>query len=611
MKKFLVIAGLISAFTVNVFAQADVFLSLTKTDEKIENLPTNVTVITQEEIANKHVETLGELLANEAGVFYGEYGLGVNASFISMRGAASSTRVLVLIDGRRVYTLDSGAANFASIPTTNIEKVEIIRGAGAAVYGTGAFGGVINIITKKASDTPLAQANVSYGSYNTYSANIAGAYTTEKFAGFLSGSTLWTDGYRKNSKYTGYNAFFSGQYNVNENNNFSLSGSYWQNKFGLPGDIYSQSLTAEDKNFSGYAKLDYNLILSEDDSLQISAYSSQDEYEDKGNRHSDYYYKNISNIYGFQADFHYKDILLAGAEFWQEKYTNKNFDMTYDPVTWLPGPPAYSKYDKTQENYAAYTQLNYAVGKLRVIPGIRGNHNSKYGDVFTPSIAAIYNINDNLKVSGNTGRVWRAPTFIDLYYPGYSNPDLKPEEGISSDFGIEYTKGNARVSATGYYITTDDLIVALQNVGKTRQYGVEVEAGYIFSSKIQNKINYTYLNAKNITDSNNEKVLKYSPEHSINYTVNVKPIDKLNFNATASYKSKYEGNHYDSSIFATVDTVMDGFFTLDLSASYKLNDRFSFWMKGFNITNADYQIIDGYPMPGITVYAGVNFKFWK
>ncbi|MDR3113797.1 MAG: TonB-dependent receptor [Endomicrobium sp.] len=598
---------MVSSFVPNYVLAEEVFLTLTKYDSKTEELPTNISIITQEEIERKHVETLGQLLAQETSIFYGNYGMGINSSFVFMRGAASSARVLLLIDGRRVYTLDSNMANFASIPASNIAKVEIIRGSGAAVYGTGAFGGVINVITKKADvKTPLASAGISYGSFNSYSGNITGAYYQEDFSALLSGSGFATDGYRKNSEYGGYNAFFSGQYNINENNKLFLTGNYWRNKFGLAGPqtkTILPSLTAEDENVSYYAKLDYDLSFNDGDFLQISAYASHDTYHNKGDRKLEYYYKNFSDIYGFQADFHYKDILLAGAEFWQEKYTNNNFNISWYP----PYDTAYSEYDITQENYAAYMQLNYVVGKLRLIPGIRGNHNSKYGDVFTPSLAAVFNVNENLNISGNTGRVWRAPTFVDLYYPGWSNPDLKPEQGVSSDLGVEYINNKFRVSATGYYILTNDLIVSLQNVGKTRQYGLEFEAGYIFNAKFQNKINYTYLNAKDTANTENETTLLYSPQHSINYTVSCKLMEKLNFTVTASYKSEYIGNKADFS--GKLD--MDGFFTTDLSVNYNLNDKFNFWIKGFNLTNADYAIIDGYKMPGTTVYTGVDFKFWK
>ncbi|MDR2427509.1 MAG: TonB-dependent receptor [Endomicrobium sp.] len=588
----------------NALANREVYLSLDKTQEKIETLSVSATVIKRREIEESRVETLGELLANETSIFYGNYGPGIKSSFISLRGAASSSRVLVLIDGRRIYTLDSNSANLAAIPVSNIERVEIIRGAAATIYGTGAFGGVINVITKKADyKTPLLSGNFSYGSFNTYSTDITGSYKTNKFAILALISSLRSDGYRKNSEYVGYNAFFSGQGDIGGKSKFSITGSYYINKFGLPGvetDVIQPNLTAEDINVSKYAKIDYDLNISEDSSLKISGYASGDIYEDKEDRRADYYYKNISETYGLQSLFHFNDIFLLGIETWQDKYKNKKF---------LSGDFYDSSYNRTQDNYAAYAQLNYSLGKFNFVPGARGTHNSKFGSIFTPSLAVIYGVDDNIKLSGTTGKVWRAPTFIDLYYPGWSNPNLKPEKGISSDLGIEYSKTKTRLSVTGYYITINDLIVSLKNVGKTKQYGVEFETSYIFSSKAQCKANYTYLEAKDITDKTDEKTLKYAPKHSINCTLTFKPIDKLNLSVIATYKDRYIGAKAGSYTGESVN--MSSYITLDLNLSYELNDNFSFWVKVFNITDSKYQIVDGYPMTGVAVYGSVGVKLWK
>jgi outer membrane cobalamin receptor len=342
------------------------------------------------------------------------------------------------------------------------------------------------------------------------------------------------------------------------------------------------------------------LNISEDSSLKISGYASGDIYEDKEDRRADYYYKNISETYGLQSLFHFNDIFLLGIETWQDKYKNKKF---------LSGDFYDSSYNRTQDNYAAYAQLNYSLGKFNFVPGSRGTHNSKFGSIFTPSLAVIYGVDDNIKLSGTTGKVWRAPTFIDLYYPGWSNPNLKPEKGISSDLGIEYSKTKTRLSVTGYYITTNDLIVSLKNVGKTKQYGVEFETSYIFSSKAQCKANYTYLEAKDITDKTDEKTLKYAPKHSINCTLTFKPIDKLNLSVIATYKDRYIGTKAGSYTGESVN--MSSYITLDLNLSYELNDNFSFWVKVFNITDSKYQIVDGYPMPGVAVYGSVGVKLWK
>ncbi|MDR1695687.1 MAG: TonB-dependent receptor plug domain-containing protein, partial [Endomicrobium sp.] len=176
MKK-IISALLFVVFAANAAFAQDMFLSLTKTQENIDELPTNVTVITQEDIENKHVGTLGELLENETGIFYKTNGTTGDMPTVFMRGAAKSARTLVLIDGRRANTGGDGGANFMAIPAAAIERVEIIRGAGSVIYGSGAFGGVINVITKTAKeDVPGAAFGASYGADQTYNPYAAMSY---------------------------------------------------------------------------------------------------------------------------------------------------------------------------------------------------------------------------------------------------------------------------------------------------------------------------------------------------------------------------------------------------------------------------------------------------
>ena len=98
-------------------------------------------------------------------------------------------------------------------------------------------------------------------------------------------------------------------------------------------------------------------------------------------------------------------------------------------------------------------------------------------------------------------------------------------------------------------------------------------------------------------------------KHSINCTLTFNPIDKLNLSAIATYKDRYIGTKAGS--YAGESVNMSSYITRDLSSSYELNDNFSFWVKVFNIADSKYQIVDGYPMPGVAIYASVGVKLWK
>jgi outer membrane cobalamin receptor len=589
-------------FAANIVLAQDIFITLTKCDESIKKLPVNITVITQKTIKEKRFETLGELLQNEVGIDFKSNGTaGANTS-ISIRGA-SSLQTLVLVDGRRINDIGIGSVNFTSIPANIIERVEIIRGSGAAVYGTGAFGGVVNVITKKATKTaPVGDVSASYGSFNTFSPVLNVTYLTDKYGAFVSISNISSDGDRENSKFMSMNTFFSGHFDIFERSKLSLSGNIYKSEYGVPGQLSSPTLKNEQKDNDEYIKFDYDFNMADKSFLNLSGYSSDNIrffYDANGNPHQPaIFYKYNSNVYGIHAEIHYKGIVLAGLEFENRDYKeNKNLSRC--------------SLNKSMRNYAVYTQFNLPIGKIVMIPAIRYDNNSQYGNVFTPSASAVFNIGERVKISANTGKIWRAPVFTDLYWnqPGYrmyGNPDLKPEYGISNDFGIEYSHNKVRLAGTAYYIDSKDLInwdyanerFQVKNIDKSRQYGFEFEAVYIVTSFLNCKLNYTYLKSEN---KKTKKVLTYKPENTVNCGVSISPVKNLSVSVNLFYKDK---------IF-TDDTntrELNSFVTVNLNLNYKINDSLSLWVKGLNVGNARYELTAGYPMPGAAVYAGVSLR---
>ncbi|MDR1195688.1 MAG: TonB-dependent receptor, partial [Endomicrobium sp.] len=458
---------------------------------------------------------------------------------------------------------------------------------------------VINIITKTAKvESPDANVGFSYGSDKTLNPYGTIQYYNDKAAVLLAASEYQTDGYRKNSDYKGTNLLFNGSIDITNKSSLSLSANSYDADFGYPGSKIWLDLGRR-KDHNEYIKADYNLNFDEI-KFKLSVYHSDNStYNDSQFDHS----KTFNKTEGIQGDLLWKSFLF-GTEFVNESHNTQN---TVDGIA-----SGNLIVDKTRNTTAVYAQWDGILGKFRIIPSIRYDYNSMYYGIFTPSISAVYNLSNHFKFSANSGKVWRAPSFNELYNQwGSGNPNLKAEEGFSGDIGIEFTYNKINTFATGYYIDSDNLIVAdgsnnniLKNIDKAKQYGVEIGVGYVISKWLNINLNYTYLNAENTSKGSNGKILVYSPENTINSIVNIKPLDNLLLSAVVSYKDKYFENERN-----TIEN--NGFATLDLTANYKVNNMLSFWIKGFNIANADYQIVDGYPMPGTTVYAGIDFKFWK
>ena len=141
----------------------EMVVTATRTMKQIQEVPSSVSVVTAKEIEDRNVTSVQEALQYMPGVYMDQTAQGG----ISLRGFGS-TNVLVLVDGLQMNDTYQGAVNFNSIPVENIERIEVVRGAGSSIYGGHAVGGVINITTKEAKAGTHIDAAVSYGSYKTW-----------------------------------------------------------------------------------------------------------------------------------------------------------------------------------------------------------------------------------------------------------------------------------------------------------------------------------------------------------------------------------------------------------------------------------------------------------
>ncbi|MHB9155461.1 MAG: TonB-dependent receptor, partial [Endomicrobiales bacterium] len=163
---FMLLLGVFISPSVSAGQTAPVFLSLTRKAESLSNMPTNVSIITSTEIIDKKATSVAALLYDELGLTMSRTGTPGATANLMIRGS-SPEEVLVLIDGRRINDPAMGLVDFNAIPTDAIERIEIIRGAASAIYGTAAFGGVVNLITRKAGENaPLLNLGASGGSFN-------------------------------------------------------------------------------------------------------------------------------------------------------------------------------------------------------------------------------------------------------------------------------------------------------------------------------------------------------------------------------------------------------------------------------------------------------------
>ena len=618
MKKKLLAIITVALIVANAFAtEGDVFLTLTRTKQNENNISTNSTSISKSVINAKDASTLGEALSDQVGMSASVTGTQGAQSSVMIRGAKAE-QTLVLIDGIRANDNALGLFDLSTLPTEMIEKIEIVRGPSCALYGSDALGGVINVITKKPKqDTLDLKVNTMFSSFN--SQKYIGEFQTKKDNHYLytSLSNSQSDGYRKNSKYDATNAFAKAGIETNNLGAFDLSAKYFENQAGISGmafenqilfiplsvdkydgtkEITASSPNAMQKENNLSSTLSHTIKISENVSDKSDIYFVNDtrNYKDSSSFFSsndDY----ISNNFGGQTQIDLSNGFSTGVEWKEEKLKQNNLITNTTSL------------EKSRVNSALFVSQNYQNGILTVIPGLRYDTNSSFGGMLTPRLTTIAELSDNVKISANAAKGWRSPTFNELYYPTdawgmHGNSNLKPEEAIGYDLGLEYKMNGFNCTLTGFSSETTNLIswgmIMPTNIGKSSQSGLEVEVGGKVIDGLFHKLNYTYLWAQ---DTENNIILNYRPCNTINYSLNYfAPLDIM-FDADVKYVSSQETWDFTT-------PKLPEYATIDLKASRNFG-TYSLWVKGLNLTNTRYQTRLGYPLPGISVESGITFNF--
>ena len=217
----------------------EVVVTATRDVEEIRKIPANVTVITKEEVEHSHARTVVDVLRDKVDVVVTDFYGNGKSSAVDIRGFGETgpLNTLVLVDGRRVNEIDLSGVDWSQIPLDQVERIEIVRGAGSVLYGDNAVGGVINIITKKPEKPFSAKAEVAGGSYryNKESGSVSGKWGP--LSAILNAGYNATGGYRENGFFRAKDVGGKVLYDLNENVSFNLSGGFHGDNTGLPGGL--------------------------------------------------------------------------------------------------------------------------------------------------------------------------------------------------------------------------------------------------------------------------------------------------------------------------------------------------------------------------------------
>jgi vitamin B12 transporter len=614
MKK-IILSSLLMAqlFTTNVFADnelktSDVFVTATRTPIAKKNVIADTTTINEEEIERAGSSSLTDLLQRQPGIeIYNSGGQG-KVSSLHIRGSESD-HVVVLIDGLRVNQVTSGLTAFENIPLSQIEKIEIVRGASSSLYGAGAIGGVIQIFTKKGVSGFKPYAAIGYGRYDTKTAQAGIRAGNDSTNYAINISSLSTEGF---SAYKTNNPIFSDKDGYN---NLSLSGSL-NHKFNQDNSIGLNFIKSNGNNKYDN-KFETNFVNNKNkmDTQVIGINFSNKVTNDWQ-----------SDLKFGQSIYKYND--HNGAE-WTPNNSKQNqlswlnnislpigslqllYDFNRETINKSLG---YDKSERDNSGYMVGYLLNRDNHNLQL--NYRADDNSAYGKFNTGNIGYGYHLNKQWNISSLYGTAFRAPNFMDLYYPGYtydgiyyaqSNPNLKPEESKNIEASLRYQKDEDKFSATIFKNKIDNFIqldsgYIPQNTEKARFEGVTFN-GSTFIDHLQFFGNVTFQSAKN--EVTNERLLRRAENYGnagLNYY-----FSQWNLGAEISAQGTKKESAAEIPGYALVNLVAD----CKINNSMKLNFRLN------NVLNKDYALaFEGnpkttgfaYQTPGTSFFVNLRYE---
>ena len=612
----------------------EVVVTATRVQTARNNVPMTVSVINREEIEESSESALLPVLSERIpGMFVtqrGITGFGVasgGSGGITMRGIGGgpTTQLLVLIDGHPQYMGIMGHHLPDAYVASDAEKVEVIRGPASILYGSNAMGGVVNIIThKQENDGYSLNGRIMYGSFNTQKYQASAGLKKGKFSGIISLNHDRTDGHRKNP-IDGDDK--SAKFNIT--NGYAKVGYNFLNHFNIWGDVSIASFEAKNPGTISAPMFD-NVA----DILRgVASVTVENSYE-KTNGAFKFFYNfgdhEINDGYGEGGTpraFHFRSKDYNYGITWYQIFRPFKGNMITSGIDYKNfGGHAWDDYFGTRDNVENVDTSLYEVAgyllmqqtlfnKLTLNAGIRLENNEHFGTEWIPQAGLAYRpfVQTVLKASVSKG--FRSPTIRELFYKaGWAgaNPELKPEKLVNYELSVGQTFLNGRLTTelTGYIVDGRNFIMTDWsqgyppkniNINNVKNMGFELSAKWHVIKNLNLQTNYSYLNM--------DTPILNSPEQQFYITASYR---YNNWKFSSSYQ--YVGNLYSSlaegapgtSSYIPAETESYGL--LDAKISYKPLPWLDLFFKGENLTDTNYQIMSGYPMPGITFLGGINIS---
>ena len=655
-------------------------VTATKTELTLKQTPSSISIVTSDDIKKRNMLTFDNVLDRIEGVTVFRTS-GINVQGLSIRGSSDvagggiGNRVLLLLDGRPSLTGDSKGALWSLIPLSIIDRTEVVKGAFSSLYGSSAIGGVVNVITKKPTYKPYTSVNLNYGFYEKLNdslkftnkllsfkgIDVIHSNTYKNLAYLLNFNYNQNDGHAQQTDYEFYSGLAKLMYNVLTNRDLEVTLQYTKSNGAFP-HYWRKDVGAYAQPYEVSPSYLGDRIKKETSSVDVfyTAFPST-----KTKYTSRFYYYSLSSLSYYNPNntvsvqyappgqalettiksYNFGNISQFDYQISKRNYMISGIDLQWNVVRSSPASILYG--DQQVNNLAAFVQDqhmivtdNNGVSILSTTLGSRIDYNAFVGgNHFTqvsPKISFLYSpiINSgvfkDISFRALVGRAFRAPSIAELYFKkelfgGFDfvfNPNLRPEEMVSLEFGFrkQYEK-RFTFDVSAYINEYNNLIqyvnigtgingpFQVQNIAKSQIKGFEVFLDYNSHFNMFNKqfgygfnVSYSFVDARDLSANRTDDYLPYKPKHNLSFSADINYLG-FSYDISGKYLSKV-----DKDLFYKFEEPK-AYFILDMKLSKQILKNTSIFVAVNNMLNESYQELERTQAPNRNYNAGVRLDF--
>ncbi|NGN99723.1 TonB-dependent receptor [Grimontia sp. S25] len=602
----------------------------------IADIPSNVTIVTRDEIEKSNAKSLEALLKGRAGIQLSDSNSGASFSLRGMSGEQAANNVLVLLDGRRLNSLDLTSPNLNFIQLNDIESIEILSGSAGVLYGDQAVGGVINIVTRSSKDDRVT-ASASYGSFDSVNANVAASGAINETTSYRFSATQDnSDNYRKHN--ASQNGALMGRVDYeNTTRKAYLELGYYDTEREYAGSLTKEQFETDPTQvnpsnkddyshaYTRVARLGFDQALSDDwllknefildDTTEHGAIWGGATNVDSGQAFLS------SQVEGKHDTSSGEAYFLFGVDAGKAEYDYKS---------------SFTDRDIEQRTLNVYSQYKYPLIENLVftLGGRYGrvkddlNDQAVYPDgVKLKDDASAYELALNYQISKKSRVYVRTESnfrFAKISEQAYTQPDvigLKPQTGVSNEIGWHWTDTDYSLRIDAFNLNLDDEIVYLDsaqkpdggmfdganvNADSSERNGVSVFGDYYVNDDLLVSLEYSYVDAEVTEGENKGKEVPWVAEHTARVGFNYYITDEIDVYSDAVYT----GSMYRSGDDANDLEKVGAYWLVNLAINYNVNESFTLSASAENLLDEKYASFVSYNGYSTGYYPGSERAYY-